>query len=431
MSAHGRRSGRADQVLRRLRWRLTAALTLVAALGVAVFVLALVVLDTVAANHRLDAELRGTASRAAALVYVESAEPQVDAVQDDAVGSGPARLVILADAAPAPPVVLLAVGDTDPGAWADLAALALADEDERGTFQTISRDGVPLRAAAMPWYDDDSIAGAAVAVSPRPGLAGSALIRPAVLGGAVLLALLTMTGALLTRRSLRPAFQAIVDRERFLATAAHELRAPLARLRAGADAVLRVHQADVATTRALQRLVSAADGAGHVVSNLLLATRTDSTEVVVRREQVRVDRLACELEYAYPALVVDIDGPVTVLGDPGLLRHALTNLVENADRHGRIGHDAPLVMLSVRCSDGRPVVRVSDDGPGFPPDVDVLARYVAGPGGGTGLGLALVAWIAEQHGAEVRLSSGPPQRPGATVELLFPHPGPTRRRALS
>lgn len=66
------------------------------------------------------------------------------------------------------------------------------------------------------------------------------------------------------------------------------------------------------------------------------------------------------------------------------------------------------------------VLQVVDDGLGFPPGVDVLARYVTGPGGGTGLGLPLVQWIVEQHGATLELANRDGGRYGAVVTVTFP-----------
>ena len=138
-----------------------------------------------------------------------------------------------------------------------------------------------------------------------------------------------------------------------------------------------------------------------------------------RAEPVRLDQLAGELEHGVDGLVVDVREPMVVTGDAGLLRHAMTNLVDNAVRHGRVGATPPAVLLRLYRRGGLPVVEVSDDGPGFPADTDVLARYVSGPTGGTGLGLPLVVWIAERHGASVRLGA-PAYGTGGVVEIAFP-----------
>ena len=77
-------------------------------------------------------------------------------------------------------------------------------------------------------------------------------------------------------------------------------------------------------------------------------------------------------------------------------------------------------MVRVFRRDSSAVIQVCDDGPGFPPDIDVLARYVTGPRGGTGLGLPLVLWIAERHGATFSFENGTAERPGAVVEIVLP-----------
>lgn len=114
-----------------------------------------------------------------------------------------------------------------------------------------------------------------------------------------------------------------------------------------------------------------------------------------------------------------------MLGDEPLLRHLITNLVDNANRHARentgSGSD-PVVTLSVLREQDRVVLQVADDGPGFTDDLDVRVEYVSGAGGGTGLGLPLVLWIAGRHDAVVTLRNR--EEGGAVVAVSFPFASP-------
>lgn len=114
--------------------------------------------------------------------------------------------------------------------------------------------------------------------------------------------------------------------------------------------------------------------------------------------------------------------PLPVRGDRGLLGQAVANLIENALRHTPPG---ACIVLSLEQAGGRVVLGVADDGPGIPKDerervlrpLYRLDRSRTTPG--HGLGLALVAAIAELHEAELRLDDN---APGLRVSLAFPGP---------
>jgi signal transduction histidine kinase len=100
--------------------------------------------------------------------------------------------------------------------------------------------------------------------------------------------------------------------------------------------------------------------------------------------------------------------PVTILGDRELLTQAFSNLIENAILHTPPG---TIVTVSLVRENGVAVATVSDDGPGVPPDEHpkLFQRFyrleASRTRPGFGLGLALVAAIAELHGASVTIDS--------------------------
>ncbi|HEX4635539.1 MAG TPA: ATP-binding protein [Rhizomicrobium sp.] len=110
-----------------------------------------------------------------------------------------------------------------------------------------------------------------------------------------------------------------------------------------------------------------------------------------------------------------------IRGDRQLLMQLFSNLIENAVVHTPSG---TRIWLSLSRVGGHAVARVSDDGPGVPREEHdrlfrrLYRREASRSQPGYGLGLSLVAAIAELHGAAIRLVDG--SRPGLTVEVSFP-----------
>ena len=191
--------------------------------------------------------------------------------------------------------------------------------------------------------------------------------------------------------------EAAIERERdFVAEAGHELRTPLALLRAELDFAL--HHAET------DRLVQLA-------GDLLLIASSERGKLRLRHERVSArellqsvdNRFAWRAQEAGRALEVDAPAGLGLTGDRLRLEQALGNLVENALRHGK-----GAVRLEARPVDGRVELHVRDEGVGLPPEFVPRAfqRFSrldeSRTGGGAGLGLAIVDAIAEAHGGDAR-----------------------------
>ena len=182
-----------------------------------------------------------------------------------------------------------------------------------------------------------------------------------------------------------------------LANASHELRTPLTRIRMAVE--LMREGTDSRRKRDVERDIAELDA---LIDEILLASRLDV--VTERGAEEDVDLLALATEECSRYEDAEVEGqPVTVRGDPRLLRRMTRNLLENARRHG-----APPIEVRVNRADGMAELRVSDHGPGIPDaereDVFRPFHRFAGGGdrGGTGLGLALVRQIARRHGGDAR-----------------------------
>jgi len=117
-----------------------------------------------------------------------------------------------------------------------------------------------------------------------------------------------------------------------------------------------------------------------------------------------------------------------VLGDPDALRTLTRNLVDNAVRYtpegGRVDVAVEIASASAATGAERAVFRVIDNGPGIPLEerTRVLDRFYRRPGTsppGSGLGMAIVKAIADSHGANLTLDSGPEGK-GLAVSVTFP-----------
>ena len=214
---------------------------------------------------------------------------------------------------------------------------------------------------------------------------------------------------------------------RFVADASHELRTPLTSIRGYAELFRRgASDNPEDLQRAMRRIEEESDRMGVLVEDLLLLARLDQRRPL---EAAPVDLAAIAVDAVADAVAVDQErtyrvdaAPAPVLGDDARLRQVATNLLANARTH-----TPPGTAVRVRTSviDGTAVLEVSDDGPGIPPEeaTRVFERfYRADPsrtGGGSGLGLSIVAAIAEASGgrAVVVPSTG---GQGATFRIELP-----------
>jgi two-component system sensor histidine kinase TctE len=206
-----------------------------------------------------------------------------------------------------------------------------------------------------------------------------------------------------------------LDRNRaFIDETAHQLRTPLASLRGMAE-VAADEQDPVALRGQLARIHRSATSAARITNQLLADAAVTNRLQIGGRQPVRLDALVAEAvndAVGYSGSrsirfdVTEAAEGVVVDGDPGALREAVRNLIENALVHG--GRDAAVEVTLARPTAEEAAVLVADRGPGIP-DADkarVLRRFERGRDaaeGGSGLGLAIVERVAAAHGGRVTL----------------------------
>jgi len=213
--------------------------------------------------------------------------------------------------------------------------------------------------------------------------------------------------------------QASEDRlRRFVADASHELRTPLTSIRGYAEMFRRGasdRPDDLATS--MRRIEEESARMGVLVDDLLLLARLDQGRPL-ERQPVDLARVAADAvadaRAVEPERSIALDsgdpGASVVLGDELRLRQVAANLLANARQH--TPPDAA-VRVGVRGEPGSVVLEVADDGPGLSAEeaAKVFERfYRADPSrnrnlGGSGLGLSIVAAVAESHGGRARVES--------------------------
>ncbi|WP_185845708.1 sensor histidine kinase KdpD [Kibdelosporangium aridum] len=204
----------------------------------------------------------------------------------------------------------------------------------------------------------------------------------------------------------------------FLADAAHELRTPLAVIQASVSHAL-ARPKDVADyVRALAEIRAAAERASTGVLLLLDFSRIETGSLELVRAPLRLDLLAEEVVASAVAGGAQAEllsaTPAVVDADYALLRHAMDNVLRNAvDR-------ADHVRVAVTTKDGEVVITITDDGPGFHPNLlpHIFRRFTRGDTRGHGIGLAFVRSVLVLHGGRVEAANRP--EGGAEVRLLLP-----------
>lgn len=209
----------------------------------------------------------------------------------------------------------------------------------------------------------------------------------------------------------------------FVSDASHELRTPLAAIRGYSELTRRSgHELPDDIRHALGRIESESVRMTELVDDLLLLARLDEGRAL-RSDPVDLgsvvanalaDARATSQDHVWSVEVPPEE--VMVLGDQGRLHQVVANLLANARIHTPAGTS---VAASVASVEGEAIVRVADDGPGIPDEVQpvLFERFARADTsrsratGSTGLGLAIVAAVVAAHDGEVHVAS----RSGRTV----------------
>lgn len=219
------------------------------------------------------------------------------------------------------------------------------------------------------------------------------------------------------------------DRTRsdLVATVAHELRSPLTGVKGFTATLLRKWErfSDEQRKLMLETIDNDANRLSRLITELLDAARIDSGRLTLRPQPIElaaaVQRVLDNIAAGSgQELRVEQTGPVpTIWADPDRLAQLVTNLVENALRHGR--GVARIMIRGSRDEREGAVLVVEDNGSGIPVAMRerIFTRFwKSGDGGGSGLGLYIVRGIVDGHQGEVGI--GETERGGARLTVWLP-----------
>lgn len=298
------------------------------------------------------------------------------------------------------------------------------------------------------------------------GLAGGAWLARAVLTrvGAMAEASRTIMGGNLSERLPRTGSDDELDRlaaqlnamleriERLMAglrevsdNIAHDLKTPLNRLRNRAEAALADRREGAAWREGLEQTIEAADEIIKTFNALLLIARLEAGALEKTLEPVDLAEVVSGVAELYEPLAeeagltlrTDVAGPAPVSANRQLVGQAIANLVDNAIKYGGArdgtrgaadGRTAagPAITVSLTTTATHASLAVADRGPGIPAAdrQRALGRFVRLDASrskpGTGLGLSLVAAVAEMHRGAIALEDN---GPGLRVVLTLPLAG--------
>jgi signal transduction histidine kinase len=231
-------------------------------------------------------------------------------------------------------------------------------------------------------------------------------------------------------RALERMRETLAFERRFTSDAAHELRTPLAAIRANTQVMQGARTPEEFTTASVNLLASV-DRSGRLIEQLLSLARVDASAGLPQRFEVvdlapLVHAQIAEHERFASRRHVEIEAstePARVCGDRELLGVLLRNLVDNAIRYSR---PDTRVVISCDTLPERIELAINDEGMGIVPEerTRIFERFYRGGGAqdyGSGLGLSIVKRIADLHDARITVSTGAGQR-GSCFTLWFHRP---------
>jgi len=222
--------------------------------------------------------------------------------------------------------------------------------------------------------------------------------------------------------------QAVGQITRFTSDASHELRSPMSVIRTTAEYALRNPRIDDESGEAFSEIVAESEEASRLLEDMLTLARSDNGHAGTVFEPVELSGLIAEVvekirpfaEAKNHELTLALGKPILINGDTASLRRLIWILVDNAIKFTSGGGR---INVQLKITGDHACLSVSDNGVGIPEASlpHIFERFYrfdpSRSQEGTGLGLAIAKWIAEVHGATIRVKSRP--HSGSTFAVDF------------
>lgn len=406
-----------DSAQRSLHTRLTGSFVIILLAGLLLFAAVAVFVTDRNLRSTLDARLQTAANAAAAFTEVSNGSIRIDSDDREQFLSlmGVDTAGVIVNGANR---VLLSTASRPPAAITRLRAA-------RPRFITAGSGDAKVRAFALPVFHAGRQIGTVIVWRGSDWIDETDRNAAIAFGiGALLIAALALVaGNVVTRRALEDAF---ARQRRFTADASHELRAPLAVIRAEADLALRKEREASQYQSSLQTIAGEADRLEALIGDLLSAARAESRQL--KLEPVDVSQVARDVcERLMPAaaekgatITARCSDDAVILADRVSLERALVAIAHNAVKHAAAqGH----VLIATRKLANAVDVIIQDDGAGFSREAleHAFERFWRDETGrqhaGTGLGLAIAKSVVGEFGGTIAVSN---TGAGAQVRVHFP-----------
>ncbi len=229
----------------------------------------------------------------------------------------------------------------------------------------------------------------------------------------------TAVGAIIVIQDVTEVLRSEQVRRDFVANASHELKTPIAAIRGFVETIIDDPDMEIDIRHQfLDKARRQVDRLSHIVQDLIDLSRFDAGDSGAEKEAVDLGRMlrlvAVEKQdhanVEQVGLTVEVESEVTIDGDEDGLHQMVTNLVDNAIKHSKLGGD---VYLRLKRQGTTAIIEVEDLGIGIPTEAQprIFERFYrvdrarSRVKGGTGLGLSIVKHIAQVHGGSVIVKS--------------------------
>lgn len=209
---------------------------------------------------------------------------------------------------------------------------------------------------------------------------------------------------------------AFVREKRFTSDASHELRTPVAVMRAYTESLISEPGLTADQQDSLQTILAECTRMQKIISQLLTITRGQEGRYPICIETIRLDTICESIADAMMEQLTSKDmcfecavpHDFTMEADQSLITQMLLNLVENAVKYGK--HSGKILLTAVK-DGGQNVITLRDNGAGIPKEAlpHIFDRFyradTSRDRSGTGLGLSIVQWIVQEHGGRIHVES--------------------------